>query len=152
MPKAVMEELGLYITRQCKYLFSFYLRKGNCLGLIKYIVVSLAQTPSKSMVRDVAIVDIPPKFGMILSRSWATKLKGNLQMDMSYATVPVFGQDIELYREVLLKYMVSSKDKINKHLIYSIDTDTGYTIFYNDFCFKEGDQTTSKDQQGEQVS
>jgi hypothetical protein len=42
------------------------------------------------MIMDVVVADIPPKFGMLLSRSWDDKLKGALQMDMSYATMPVF--------------------------------------------------------------
>jgi hypothetical protein len=79
------------------------------LGLIKDLVVSLSQIPSKNLVMDVVVADIPPNFGMLLSRSWAAKLKGTLQMDMSYATIPVFGQERRLYREVLLKYMVSRK-------------------------------------------
>ena len=65
---------------------------------IKYMVVSLSQIPSKHMVMDVVVVDIPPKFGMLLSRSWAANLKGIFQMDMSYATIPLFGQDRRLYR------------------------------------------------------
>ena len=39
---------------------------------------------------DVIVANVPSKFGMLLSRSWATKLKGTLQMDMSYATIPIF--------------------------------------------------------------
>jgi hypothetical protein len=109
MPKVVMDELGLDITRPYKDLFSFDSRKVKCLGLIKYLVVSLSQIPSKNLVMDVVVADIPPKFGMLLSRSWAVKLKGTLQMDMLYATILVFGQERWLYREVLLKYMVSSK-------------------------------------------
>jgi hypothetical protein len=100
MPKVVMDQLGLDITRPYKDLFSFDSRKVKCLGLIKDLVVSLSQIPTKNMVMDVVVVDIPPKFGMLLSRSWAAKLKGTLQMDMSYATIPVFGQDRRLYREV----------------------------------------------------
>lgn len=41
---------------------------------------------------DVIVVDIPVKFGMLLSRSWSAKSKGTLQMDMSYTTIPVFGK------------------------------------------------------------
>jgi hypothetical protein len=102
MPKVVMDQLGLDVTRPYKDLFSFDSRKVKCLGLIKDLVVSLAQIPAKNMVMDVVVADIPPKFGMLLSRSWAAKLKGTLQMDMSYATIPVFGQDKRLYREVFL--------------------------------------------------
>jgi hypothetical protein len=43
MPKVIMEELGLDITRPYKYSFSFDSRKVKCLGLIKDLVVSLAQ-------------------------------------------------------------------------------------------------------------
>ena len=91
MPKVIMDELGLDITRPYKDLFSFNSRKVKCLGLVKDLVVSLAQIPSKNMVMDVVMEDIPPKFGMLLSRSWDVKLKGTLQMDMSYATIPIFG-------------------------------------------------------------
>jgi hypothetical protein len=62
-------------------------------------------------------------------------------MDMSYATIPVFGHDRRLYREVLLKYMVSSKTQSNNHLIYSIDTEIDSSIFYNDLSFKEEEPT-----------
>ena len=65
--------------------------KVRCLGLIKYLVVSLAQIDVKNLDMDVVVADIPPKFGMLLSRSWAAKLKGTFQMDMSYATILVFG-------------------------------------------------------------
>jgi hypothetical protein len=142
MPKVIMDELGLDITRPYKDLFSFDSRKVKCLGLIKDLVVSLAQIPSKNMVMDVVVADIPPKFGMLLSRSWAAKLKGTLQMDMSYATIPVFGHDRRLYREVLLKYMVSSKTQPNNHPIYAIDTEVGSSIFYNDLSFEEEEPTT----------
>jgi hypothetical protein len=66
-------------------------------------------------------------------------LKDTLQMDMSYATIPVFGKERRLDREVLLKYMVSRKIKSNNHPIYSIYTEVGYSIFYNDLCFEEED-------------
>jgi hypothetical protein len=98
MLKVIMDELGLDITRPYKDLFSFDSRKFKCLGLIKDLVMSLAQIPLKNMVMDVVMVDIPPNFGMLLSRSWGVKLKGTLQMDMSYATIPIFGQDRWLYK------------------------------------------------------
>jgi hypothetical protein len=88
--------------------------------------------------------DIPPKFGMLLSRSWEAKLKGTLQMDMSYATIPVFGKQRRLYRETQLAYMVSSPDRPNNHPIYVVDTDIGASIFYNDLCFEEEDKNEPK--------
>jgi hypothetical protein len=91
IPKALMDELGLDITKPYHDLFSFDSRKVRCLGLIKDLVINLAQLPMRSMVMDVVVADIPPKFGLLLSCSWSKRLGGTLQMDLSYATVPVFG-------------------------------------------------------------
>jgi hypothetical protein len=91
MPKIIMERLGLHMTRPYGNLYSFDSRKVQCLGMIKDLVVTLAQVSVKSILMDVVIADIPPKYGMLLSRSWRAKLGGSLQLDMSYATIPIFG-------------------------------------------------------------
>ena len=78
MPKIIMDNLGLDITRPYKYLYSFGSRKLRRLGLIKDLVVSLHQMPEKSIVMDVVVANVPVKFGMLLSRSCAAKLKGTL--------------------------------------------------------------------------
>lgn len=51
------------------------------ISLIKDLVVSLDQIPAKNVLMDVFVADIPPQFGMLLSRSWGVKLKGTLQLD-----------------------------------------------------------------------
>lgn len=84
MPKAVMEELGLDITRPYHDLFSFHSRKVKCLGLIKDLAITLTQLPMKSMMMDIVVADVPPKFGMLLSRGWIKRLGGTLQNDLSY--------------------------------------------------------------------
>jgi hypothetical protein len=78
MPKAVMEKLGLEVTRPYKDLHSFDSSKVRCIGLIKDLCITLVQIPAKSMVMDVVVVDIPPKYEMLLSRSWGSKLRGTL--------------------------------------------------------------------------
>ena len=98
MPKVVMERLGLEITKPYKDLYSLDSSRVKCLGLIKDLSVNLAQIPAKSLVMDIVVVDIPPKYGMFLSRSWGSKLQGNLQMDMKYATILIFNQPRILYR------------------------------------------------------
>jgi hypothetical protein len=47
MPKIVMEELGLEVTRNYHDLYSFDSRRVQCLGVIKDLVVSLFQLPMK---------------------------------------------------------------------------------------------------------
>ena len=89
MPNGVVESLGLEITRPYKDLYSFDSKRVKCLGLIKYMVVSLNKSPSKILVMDIIMADMPPKFGIFPLRSWTSKLKYILQMDMSYATIHV---------------------------------------------------------------
>jgi ribonuclease HI len=133
MPKAVMDELGLDITKPYHDLFSFDSRKVRCLGLIKDLVINLAQLPMRSMVMDVVVADIPPKFGLLLSRSWRKRLGGTLQMDLSYATVPVFGGEVKrLYRENQLAYIISDEKNSVNHPIYALDTDFGACILQID--------------------
>ena len=117
IPKEVMDNLGLDITRPYTNLFSFDSRNVRCLGMIKDPVVSLHQILRKEIVMDIVVVDVPTKFGMLLSRSWVAKLKGTTQMDMSYAIIPVFGVQRRLYKENRLKYMISSKECPENHPI-----------------------------------
>lgn len=108
MPTSVMEKLNLDITRPYKDLFSFDSTQVKCLGLIKDLCVTLVEYPSKSILIDIVVFDIPSKYGMLLSRSWGSKLQRSLQLDMSYETISVFVRPKKLYRETLMKYTVSN--------------------------------------------
>jgi ribonuclease HI len=129
MPKTVMEELGLEITKSYHDLYSFDSRRVQCLGVIKDLVVTLFQLPMKSVVMDIVVADVPPKFGMLLSRSWIKRLGGTLQMDLTYATIPVFGgEHRRLYREAQLAYIISDEADPTNHPIFSLDTDLGSSL------------------------
>lgn len=78
MSKVIMDKLGLDMIRPYKYIFSFDSSEVKCLGLIKDLVISLTQIPSKILMMDIVVANIPPKFGMRLSMSWSTKLKGTV--------------------------------------------------------------------------
>jgi ribonuclease HI len=126
MPKIVMEELGLEVTKAYHDLYSFDSRRLQCLRFIKYLVVSLFQLPMKGVVMDIVVADVPPKFGMLLSTSWIKRLGGTLQMDLTYATIPVFGgEHRRLYREAQLAYIVSDEANPTNHPIFALDTDLG---------------------------
>nr|QHR90275.1 hypothetical protein Q903MT_gene4298 [Picea sitchensis] len=75
MPKKVMDELGLEITKPYHDLYSLDSKRVKCLGVIKDLVVSLTQLPMISLVMDIVVADIPPKFGMLFSISWLNKLR-----------------------------------------------------------------------------
>jgi hypothetical protein len=129
MPKTIMEELGLEVTRAYHDLYSFDSRRVQCLGVIKDLVVTLFQLPMKSVVMDIVVADVPPKFGMLLSRSWIKRLGGTLQMDLTYATIPVFGgEHRRLYREAQLAYIISDEANPTNHPIFALDTDLGSSL------------------------
>jgi len=148
MPKAVMEKLNLDITRPHKDLFSFDSSQVKCLGLIKDLCVSLVEYPNKTILMDVVVADIPPQYGILLSRSWGAKLQGSLQLDLSYATISVFGQPKRLYRETLMKYVVSSEEKPQNFPIYSIHSDMDSFILFNaDSCAPTDDKPLALEQE-----
>jgi len=60
MDKLIMDDLGLYITRPYKDLFSFDSRNVKCFGLIKDLVMLLSQIPSKNMLIHVLVPIYPP--------------------------------------------------------------------------------------------
>jgi len=157
MPKVVMEELGLDITRPYHDLFSFDSRKVKCLGLIKDLAITLTQLPMKSMLMDIVVADVPPKFGMLLSRGWIKRLGGTLQNDLSYATVPVFvGESRGLYREAQLAYIISDEKNPTNHPIYVVDTDFGACILQIEESHKASLQlkkpiVQAEEEQGSQV-
>jgi hypothetical protein len=129
MPKSIMDELGLEITKAYHDLYSFDSRKVKFLGVIKYLVFTLFQFPMKSIVMDIAVVYVPPKFGMLLSRSWIKRLGWTLQMDFSYATIPIFrAEHRRLYREAQLDYIISDEGNPTNHPIYVVDTYLGSSI------------------------
>jgi hypothetical protein len=137
MPKEIMEKLGLEITRPYGDLYSFDSRKVKCIGMIKDLVVGLAQIPAKSILMDVVVTGIPPKYGMLLSRSWGAKLGGSLQLDMTYATILVFGgQYTGLYKETRLEFTVCDPHNPNNHPVYIADQDLGNCILSIDDDFE----------------
>ena len=53
-------------------------------------------------------------------------------MDLSYATIPVFGTLRRLYRENRLAYMISNRENPENHPIYYVGTDMGSSMLFNE--------------------
>jgi len=126
MPKVIMDKLQLHVNRPCHELYTFDSKKVPYLGLIKDLVVTLAQILVKSVVLDIVVIVIAPKFFMLLSRLCCAKLGGSLKMDMSYATIFVYGgEQLRLYREVRFINTICRDDQAINHPIYVVDQDFG---------------------------
>jgi hypothetical protein len=131
MPKTFMDELGLEITKAYHDLYSFDSTKVQCIGVIKDLVVTLLQWPMKILAMDIVVVDVPPKFGMLLLRYWIKRIRGTLQMDLTYVAIPVFGGEHRiLYREAQMAYIISDEVDPTDHPIFSLDTELGSSLLY----------------------
>ena len=58
-------------------------------GVIENIEVCLKEYPEKVIHMDIVVVDIPYVWGMLLSRKFASKLGGTLEMDLTYVNIPL---------------------------------------------------------------
>jgi hypothetical protein len=93
MSLKVMNQLGLEVTGPYANVCRFESKGIKVYDLMEGLEVHLADYPDFPIIMDVIVVDIPDTWGMILSREWAATLGGSLQMDLSYATIPVGDQD-----------------------------------------------------------
>jgi hypothetical protein len=80
---------------------------------------------------DIVVADVPPKFGMLVLRYLIKNIGGTLPMDLTYATIPVFGgEHRRLYREAQLAYIVSDEEDPTNHPIYALDTNLGSSLLH----------------------
>jgi hypothetical protein len=87
MPEAIVEMLGLDITKPYRELYALDSKKVKYLVVIKDLVINLSEIPWKNLIMDVIIDDITVSYGMLLSRDWGDRHGAMLQLDMSYATI-----------------------------------------------------------------
>jgi hypothetical protein len=88
MTKKVMEQLNLRISRPYHNICAMDSKTIEVHGLIKGLQVHLAAFPDIMFEMDIVVIDAPDAWGMLLNRKAAADLGGNLQMDLSYATLP----------------------------------------------------------------
>ncbi|KAH9324296.1 hypothetical protein KI387_004474, partial [Taxus chinensis] len=68
-------------------------------GRIKDAKVAFATFPEKKVLATILVADIPPSYGMLLSRNFCKDVGGEIQMDWSHALIPVNGQMKKLLPE-----------------------------------------------------
>ena len=136
-----MKELNLQITKPYRDLYSFDSKRVKCVGIIKDMVVSLAQIPAKSIMMDVLVAYFPARFGMLLSKSWGAKLGGVLKLDFTYAIIHVFnGEERRLYRETRFIKTTTKKDAGNSPIYGQEKEDLSCFMLHEDAEFVEDSQ------------
>ena len=61
-------------------------REVPIIGTINALLFKLVTYPEVELTMSVLMVDIPPHYGMLLSRKWSAAIGASLQCDLSYAT------------------------------------------------------------------
>lgn len=122
MSLEVMNELNIKGTKyygKCNKMDS---REVPVLGCVKGLVVQLVAYSGKNLKLDVAIVDCPAKWGMLLSRKWAGNVGGTIYMDMSFSTIPIEGNLVNLYREKKMFHLIEHPNNASYEVFY-VDVD-----------------------------
>ena len=88
MTKKVMQQLGLRTTCPYQNVCAMDTRPVKVEGMIERQHVRLAKYPDIHVTMDILVIDVPDKWGILLSRKFGATLGGSIQMDWTYATVP----------------------------------------------------------------
>lgn len=78
MPMAVMKELGLWVDATYGNCYVMDNRLVLVIGVIWNVELNLVSYPKATYKTDINVVDIPPYYGMLLSRQWTVVVGGML--------------------------------------------------------------------------
>jgi ribonuclease HI len=132
MTKKVMEQLNLRISRPYHNICAMDSKMIKVHGLIKSLQVHLVVFPDIMIEMDIVVIDVPDAWGMLLSRKTVADLGGNLQMDLTYATIPTpDGTTFKLNRELERRYHVEDPRNPRNELKYKEDDLGNYVILSN---------------------
>ena len=81
MPKRVADQLELKYEPIEKGVVQLDGTSINFIGLIKNASLTLHACPTFSIPQDIYVIDLPPYFGLCLSREFTAKIGGYLSSD-----------------------------------------------------------------------
>ena len=86
MPFKVMESLCLKVDTKQGRCCAMDSREVSIIGTINALPYELVAYTDANLTMTILVVDIPPRYGMLLSRKWSATMGGSLQCDLSFAT------------------------------------------------------------------
>jgi hypothetical protein len=117
MSLKVMRQLGLETTRSYRNVYGIESRAIPTQGVIENVKVRLDRYPKIVFLIDIVVIDALDVWGMLLSRKFVATLGGTLQMDLTYATIPM---DDDTY--VHLPNLTMAKNHVEE---IDLDPETG---------------------------
>ena len=132
MTKKVMEQLNLIISRPYHNICAMDSKKMEVCGLIKDLQVHSAVYPDIQLTMDIVVVDVPDAWGMLISRKTTVDFGGNIQMDLTYDTIPSLdGTMIRLNMELERRYHIEDRKHPRSEFKYKEDELGNYAILAN---------------------
>lgn len=164
MPIDVMKILNLNVDTPYGKYYAMDNRFVPVVGIIKEIEFKFPSFPEKTYKMDITVVEVPSSYGILLSRQWSNLVGGNIQLDLSYAYIPVNGGIIRIDKEPRSNYLVEdinvdqmtcfshtnmdnfqvsiSKEELHKtnpiNECYTIDQDGIWKMNFDGSCSREG--------------
>lgn len=74
IPIRIMEEMGLKVDRTYGKCYDMGSREVHVIGIIYKVPYKLVTFLEKELVMSVTVVNIPPMYGIILSRQWCASM------------------------------------------------------------------------------
>ena len=81
-------------------------KEVSVIGTINPLPHKLVAYPDADLTMTILVVDIPPRYGMLLSRKWSAAMGGSLQCDLSFSSFQVDNKAIKITREPRVNHMV----------------------------------------------
>lgn len=107
MPLKIMERSVLKVSHPYKKIYDFVSKIVTTHGLIQGQRSHLHAHPNISFLMDIVVVDIPITYWVSLSKKWTSIIRGTIQMDLAYASIPNASHElVTLYKAPFMKYFI----------------------------------------------
>ena len=103
------------------------------IGTINALPFKLATYPEVELTMSILVVDIPPHYGMLLSRKWSATMGGSLQCGLTYATFHIGDKAVKVNRELRASHIFGQE--IDKDSTCFLDT--GVNAFRDELIIQE---------------
>ena len=118
MIKKVMQQLDLRTTRPYQNVCAMDSRSVKIEGMIERQHIRLAKYPDIHVTMDILVIDVSDKWGMLLSRNFGATLRGSIQMDWTYTTIPASEDSlVKLHTEKERIYHVENLERLSNECI-----------------------------------
>lgn len=125
MPFEVMKKVGLMVNTTQGWYCAMDQRDVTIVGTITTMQYRLYACPRKELTMSVLVMDIPPRYDMLLSIKWSASMGESLQCDLSYTTFHIDNKLIKVNREPRSVYTIEKN--IDHEMTIFIDV--GINVF-----------------------